>query len=847
MDVLTRIGSAGAEAVHLDGTLIPLLQQLQTDLDPEHAIDQLESHLAHPDPESRIGKLVAALGIDPAPLGELIEKNRQRIDSLLAIFQPLQAFGAHTLAFPVAKGGTTVSGLTLEGSAGFTATLTGETDAKLLAGIITFDAAREAVLHVGVQGTLKGSASGGAPAGSVAVQGAFEVGAELAIDNYFRHPLDDPTLAALAADAPLFTLPGKLGEGAALLSSQVVVMTGSGHLKLGGSLTWSQSVLSSANVTEKSLGLDTQVQVLAGAEAQVSFTYQLNGTFDIVVFSSTSDPAKVRVRLAKSRTKAREIGLELGVNVGVEGLDGAGQTVLGHFLPGVAALLQPLADNGDRFPDLRSLFTAKLDAGLDSLLARQTVTDQIQGYLKLILVKVDLREKLKELASDAVLGVTGAEIDALQSNLDKVTAAFKDLARKYLRALGRIRDALQEAAHARIGLVCALSLRQVETAGVALEFEIDPQRDHDLYLRMLQGDFAAAVAAVHDPAKRVTITQGALRDGGSVAVTSSLTFTAFGKLGLDQASILSEQWETVVSPTGEISIGVSGEVEESTRLLHEMRTATFFVDARTLGLLLDNGTLDKTSCEQKASLELTHELTPGQDHDVAVEEQTLRRLGALTDPGVSLVRDLVFKPQDPKNRFGTLVSSVILELGRGDLKALLTADPAKAQEQLIRSLSEVFPGHRWLATRDAHGTPFLLWPSIQPLGHGAFEAAGRTGSLEFKSGDGTLQNIAVGALVLVRFELLLLSDFRRAFGALCALQAAPGDTRDQVLAHLRDLQRTLLGNIRNMIAPPAMFDRYRISQALFQTLAKLTADQGGHPAPFVSIQRQEDKKLFTFT
>ena len=861
MDTLTRIGTAGVEAVVLYVRIIPLLQQLQTELgSPEQVIAQLRAYVANPDPNSPIGTLAGALGVELAPLQALINQNQDSIASLLALFQPVQAFGTHQISYPLARTGAPVSGLTLQGSAELAAILEGETDGKLLNGMVAFDPAQEVYLHFGVTGTLKGSASGAAPVGSVAVQGAFEVGADLAIDNYFRHPVGEATLAAIAADIPFFTLPGRIGAGAALRSTQeagktipgqYVRVSGSGLLKLGGSVTWSQSFLSTANVTEKSLDLDTQVRINTGLEATVSFSYQLNGTFDILVFTSPVNASRVRVQLAKSQTSAREIGLQLGANIGIDGLDKVGQAVLGHFLPTVEALIKPLAGSGAQLADLRGLFAPKLDGELDTLLAKQAVIDQIKTYLQLIDPILDLKAKLKDLVSQKVLQVTGAEIDALQANLDKVTDAFKDLIRKYRQALDRINSALQQAAHAKIGLVYARSRRQVETAEVALELDLDPQSDHDLYLRMLQGDFAAAIAAARETPGAVTIVQGALRDVGAITRTSSLSFTAFGKFQFDQTSILSQNWETSVSPTGEISIGVSGEVQASTQLLHEMRTAAFFVDARVLGLLLDNGTLGDTGFEQKASLELTHEITPSQDNAVVAEDQALRRLGALTDPGVSLVKDLVFKPQESKKKFGTLSISAFLELGQEDLKALLAADPGAAQREFVAALGEFIPNLEWLQVQDAHKTlPFLLWPSVQGLAQSSFNPTGLFGSQELKAPDGSVHSVSVGAIPLVRFGVLLSNDFRRAFGALRTLQTAgpqPGETRDQVLARLRNLQRTLLNNIRNMIAPPAMFDRYRISQALFLTWARLIAAQGGHASPFVTIQRKDDGKIFTFT
>jgi hypothetical protein len=411
---------------------------------------------------------------------------------------------------------------------------------------------------------------------------------------------------------------------------------------------------------------------------------------------------------------------------------------------------------------------------------------------------------------------------------------------------------LQAATHAKIGLVYSRSRRQVETSEVALELEIDPQSDHDLYLRILQGDFAAAIAAARETPSPVIIVQGALRDVGAITRTSSQSFTAFGKFQFDQSSILTQNWETVVSPTGEISIGVSGEVQESTRFLHEMRTAAFLVDARVLGLLLDNGTLGDASFEQKASLELTHEITPAQDNAVTDEQDVLRQLGALTDPEVSFVKELVFKPQEPKKKFGTLSISAFLELGQEDLRALLTADPAAAQREFVTALGEFIPNEEWLLVQDAHRTlPFLLWPSVQSLAQSGFEPPGFSGgSRELKAPDGSAHSVSVGAIPLVRFGVFLTADFRRAFAALRTLQAAgpqPGESRDQLLARLRGLQRALLNNIRNMIAPPAMFDRYRISQALFVTWARLIAAQGGHAVPFVTIQRKDDGKIFTYT
>jgi hypothetical protein len=172
-----------------------------------------------------------------------------------------------------------------------------------------------------------------------------------------------------------------------------------------------------------------------------------------------------------------------------------------------------------------------------------------------------------------------------------------------------------------------------------------------------------------------------------------------------------------------------------------------------------------------------------------------------------------------------------------------------AQKQLVEALFTFHPGHAWLAAEDKAGTPFLLWPSLQPLGLAGFNTTGLTGSREFRAEDGTLQTIDVDALVLVRYEVLLAADFRQAFSALRALHATgplAGESRERLLGRVRGLQKTLLGNVRHMIAPPAQFDRYKISQALFLTLATLTRKHG-HPAPYVSIQRKDDGKVFVYT
>jgi hypothetical protein len=856
METLTRIRAGTGEAVALYGDLTRLLTSLQAVLgSPEHAIGALEAYIAHPDPGSAVGKLVTELGVESGPLNELLKKNGA--DVLVSLFQPLRSFGAHRVAYPFARTSGPAAGVTLEGSAGLSAVVEVDTGGDLLNGMITFDGSREAIVRYGVEGTLHGGAAGGAPVGSVAVQGAFEAGATLAVDNFFRHPAGEVTLAALVGDIPHFALPGQLGgvggiggigAGATLIAGQWVRINGTGSVKLGASVTWSRSFLSAADVTAKSLDVDTRIVVHTGVEATASFAYELNGTFDILVSASPVAP-KVRVQLAKSQTSTRDAGLKLGVNVGIEGLDEVGRTVLGGFLPKVQALIQRIDDESARFSDLRGLFAARLSGELDSLLARQTVTDQIQDFLRTVQPDLDLRAKLKEVASEAVLGATGAQIDDMQAHLDTVTNAFKDLLRKYRAALDRIDDALQRAAHAKVGLVFARSRHEVETAEVALQFDIDPQRDGALYRRLLRGDFAAAIAASRDPATSVSDLQGALRELGAITRTSSLTFTALGKFEIDQASILSQSWETVVSPTGEITIGVHGEVQEKTKLLHETRTSTFLADAKVVGLLLDDGTVSGAVFEGKVALELTHELTPTRDNDVVAEEAALRRLGVLTDTGVSLVKDLVLRPQEPKKKFGTLVSSAFLELGRADLDALLSVSPVDAQKQLVEALFTFHPGHAWLAAEDKTGTPFLLWPSLQPLGLAGFNLTGLTGSREFRAEDGARQNIDVDALVLVRYEILLVADFRQAFSALRALRAAgplPGESRERLLDRVRGLQKILLGNVRHMIAPPAQLDRYKISQALFLTLATLTR-RHGHPAPYVSIQRKDDGKVFVYT
>jgi hypothetical protein len=857
MEQLTRLraGAAAAQAVTLQHNLIQALEQLRGQLgSPELVLAALNEHVANPNPNSPAGLVLTQLGVNTAELAEFLEKND---DLLLLLFQPVQALHGRTLSYPLsAQQGAAGAGWSVEGEASLAASLEGDADGDLLDRMITFDPAREVFLRVGAEGKVKGSgqAAGNVAAG-VGAKGAFSAGASVAIDNFFRHRTGQGALTALAADLPMFKLPAQIGAGSDLrseplpgglrLPGQYVRLNGTGNLQVGGSLSWSRTALSTARVNDDSLDVDSQLLIHTGVSAEASFSYSLEGTFDILVHASPDSANRVRVKLSKSRASSSELGFKFEVGVGIEGLDGLGKDLLAGFLPKLDALIARLDQGAQQFADLRALLDAKVDGQINALLGRQRVTQQIQAFLTTIGADVDLRQKLKEVLVEAVDSTLGPLVDNIQNQVTPpLVNGVKELIRRYRRTIERINSALQKAAQVKIALSFGRTRRAVEASAVAFEVDVDPQQNRDVYRRLLEGDFTALSAS------GVIVIGGSLRESGSLTISDSLSFTAFG-FSFNQATILKQEWTAQVSATGEVTIGVSSSLTASTALLRRERTARFLADAHVLAMLLDNGTLSGTSFRNTAHLELTTDFQPRNENQMAQHQALLQRLGALPATAPDLVKELVFAPQSATKKYGTLTSSAVLDLDRADLDALLDADDTEAQTEMIKGLADFFAqaGHPWLRIVDSRGVPFLLWSEVQGL-LGGVTGSGGGGSLEFQADDGqTSFDISIAQRPLLQLDLELLRSFRQVFRGLRQIRdlgPVPGETREQLLQRVRQRHREMLQSVRRLIAPPALFDRHQIAQALFRTFARLIALHGGTADPYVTILRDEDDKIFVY-
>lgn len=856
MEQLTRLraGAAAAQAVTLQHNLIQALEQLRSQLgSPELVLAALRDHITNPNPNSPVSLLLTQLGVDTSELSEFLSKNG---DLLLLLFEPVQALHGRTLSYPLsAQQGAAGAGWSVEGEASLAASLEGDADGDLLDRMITFDPAREVFLRVGAEGTVRG---GGQAAGNVAAgagaKGAFSAGASIAIDNFFRHRTGQGALTALAADLPMFKLPAQIGAGSDLrseplpgglrLPGQYVRLNGTGKLQVGGSLSWSRTALSTARVNDDSLDVDSQLLIHTGVSAEASFSYSLEGTFDILVHASPDSANRVRVKLSKSRASSTELGFKLEAGVGIEGLDRLGKDLLDGFLPKLDALIARLDQGAQQFGDLRALFDAKVDGQIDALLAKQKVTTQIQAFLTAIGSDVDLRQKLKEVLVEAVDSNLGPLVDNIQNQVTApLVNGVKELIRRYRQTIERINGALQKAAQVKIALSFGRTRRAVEASAVAFEVDVDPQQNRDVYRRLLAGDFTALSAP------GVTVHGGALEESGSLTIRDSLSFTAFG-FAFNQATLLAQEWTSRISATGEVTIGVAGSLTASTSLLRRERTARFLADAQVLAVLLDNGTLSGTSFRNTAQLQLITDFEPRNEGQMAAHQALLQRLGALRVPA-DMVKELVFAPRSATRKFGTLSSSAVLDLDRADLDALLGADDTEVQTEMIKGLADFFAqaGHPWLRVTDSRGVPFLLWSRVQDL-LGGVTGSGPAGSLEFQADDGqTSFEISIGQRPLLQLDLELLRSFRQVFRRLRQIRdlgPIPVESREQLLARIRQIQRELLQSARRLIAPPAQVDRHQIAQALFRTLARLIARQGGTPDPYVTILRDEDDKIFIY-
>jgi hypothetical protein len=671
--------------------------------------------------DGSVAALINDLGIDGDRVKELYNEYKDVLDLLLGnlgdvanrdpITWPLKADGDADLA-----GGL----LAVSGTAELEAFLEADTDGQAMDDRISFDPDQEVLIRLGVKGKLEGKLDTARNLGSVAGKVGVKANSSALLENFFRHKRSDPVIGALWEDVTDFTLPGLIDDAEDLVAwpsagtripAQWVHLELQGTAAFHGKLSWSQSALQTATITNDALNVNDTLTIQTGLEAAVSFSHSISGLFDLLICASEKHRNRLRVELHKSRSTERRLGVEVGATYGISGLDQVGKSILDNFVPQLNELVgkvEAMVDGG--LPTLKQLFAAKLDEELDQALAKQDVTDEIEAFLATVGKDVDLRAKLKQVLTEAVMKKAGDRLDKLDDNIDKLKKDVKELISKYRKTLAKINRALDKAADIKIGATFAHSRQRSAGRDAFLAFEIDPSAQPKVFRKMLLCDFEQALRLAREQSDDIELVDGLLVEKGALRISNQLTLTAAG-YSLRHASILDQKWESQVSLNGDVTIAVTGSLTGKLSMLGgRSRTLTFLADSRVVGTIGEAPELEDAALTTSASLQLVDELKIGKK-DMNVMQQKLIEIGVLP-ANTSLMTELASLSGE-ESPSGGLAAVALLALGKDELACLVDTPIDKARLVFALAMND-FVSAGQLATLDSDNQkPLLLWPMVE--------------------------------------------------------------------------------------------------------------------------------------
>ncbi len=803
---LMRLGNVG---VSLETGVLDLVRRLSTLVgDPHAALKTLRRYLAGSSDQAEAA-LIDTILADVGLTSSTLRKRLERFGDLLELLQSsLGDLGTQTtIDLPFEQHGEVNLGtgeLAIGGR--LKAFAEADSDGDALEGRIRFDPSDEVVLRIGVEGQLEGNVGAkgnlGAVAGSIGVQ----AGCGLLLENFFRHQRRERVLDALFADLTGFDLPLRLrdggdlrfrvGPGGVRIPDQWVHLNFVGRIALDGGLSFSQNVLSTARVTQKALAVDEILNVDTGFEGSVQFSHMLEGAFDLLVCPSASNSSRVRVELHKSVASERRLGVEVGATVGITGLDRIGRSILARVLPKLDKLVLDLdAAVTKGVPRLKELLEAKVDGQLEALLKKAPLTSELQRILDALKLDVNLRDRAEQLLKEAGLKGVSRALGNIDGRADELKEMLRELIRRYRRALQRLEENLAKAADVKVGITVGHARQRSKGREAFLVFDIDPAAEPAVFRRMLLGDFTEATRLAALNTSAVKLEDGLLVERGQCRISSSLAVTAFG-FAFNNASLLAQDWEMQISPSGDVTIGVHGEVS-NTRNLNlfgsASRTMTFFADSRVIASIAaggSGGTLSGTT----AGLELTEEFKVA-GHKLSKLEQRLIAMGVIP-PTTSISTELVSLSGDEQLN-GTLSATALLALDATAIASLAAIDPSSARLTFALALNE-FQSDDLLERLDSGDgvTPLLLWPSVEQKMRAAHKEESELRLQGWAPVDSRGRRIIGWGPRRTRLlyqQWLWMNAFRDTLGTLGEMKGAlKGTTADDMLVGLRGLQQRLL-------------------------------------------------------
>lgn len=282
----------------------------------------------------------------------------------------------------------------------------------------------ERFLRMGMNGRLTVDAGLSLPFGFLGIKGKGGAEGNALLDYYYQDKADWLYVEALITNISHLASPFNpidiAGEYNHRLSAIHLNVTGqlNASLDISGGKTWGTSF----NVKNKSLDLDTEVAISAGAS--VGFTAGLNlaGSWDLLVKPLKNN--QLSVKLQKDKSKEKNTGFSLDASIGVSGLNVIGEAVINKYLPDA----EPLLDKFSPFLNIGSLLKEKLETQLSDWLK----LDQQSGF-KAELENSLLQDASGDSSSASVSSIISNKVQSvLDSKLDLLESEASNFGQKII-------------------------------------------------------------------------------------------------------------------------------------------------------------------------------------------------------------------------------------------------------------------------------------------------------------------------------------------------------------------------------------------------------------------------------
>jgi len=805
------------------------------------------------DPGGEVQTAFDELGVAMDAIRDRFDQHR---DKLRLLGSTLEDLGERSLDWLVSEDSpieASEGDLSLGGSGKLAVTVSTDTDGETADGRIEFDATAERLLQISVRGDLEGELGAPRNLGTLFGTVGLEAGGSAEVVNYYRHSKLDDALPALLEDLTDFRLPGRLGPGSGrlrhkdeaagfLLPAQWVQWTAQGRLGVSGSLSWSQSWVSSASLSHEGLEVDEVLPIRAGVGLGLDFSYRLSGFYDVLVRCADHDPKRVQVALHKRRRSDSHLGIDFGGQVEVQGLDRVGRSILGRFEPEIDKLLAEAA-RIEELSDLEGLLTRELDKPLDQLLEPDAIDEIGAGLMKLG-GDPDLRTRLKTLARNRLLDVTEGAIDNLQQSADSVVDPFLELIEKVRKVQRKVHEALDKAARVKVAVTFAHERNRLRENEALLTFELDPVADPDLYRSMLLGNFEKALQSAGSGDNTLELKHGILRERGTLTIANDLNLTAFG-ITIGSGSIFHQDWDMEVTLQGDLTISLAGSLENIQRRWGRVRTFAFLADANLVSRAANLKVLEDPEMRHAVALEMTDRIERKFRSEIGSLERALTIMGVIPE-NTGIYRDLV-ADLEGQDLHQPVSFSVSLRPGELQLERLLSATPAEARRQLALALRLLDEEYQAIDRLDEEGQPLVIWPSVdRELEERQRQSAGlilpTTTALSFDSGGRSARVEGTAVQVLFtrwRWTRAVHQTFRQLHAIRGSQGELAGLDRERALQELRKMQKLLLQAARPIL-DNSILGSPRPHYAFFKAIFELAGGPSEELDPHLSALRKED-------